>query len=324
MSTDLLSATSSLGQLSTESLDLESNLSAEVNGVLQDSSDPEAFSVLELPEPSPDLLSKDVHRTGTPRWDQAGETEPHREVLSSPLQPREGAEGGDATEPKEEPCPADGGPNSRQSPCQGQDSSVEAQEVGGLEPEAPLLDLPPVPSGLSWAPGAEGWLPETRADQGGTEETGPQQGLLMHMEAPGRLGSKAWPAGVGSDPGQRAGAASECAWGSGGGRGTPPVSALAAGTREPRPEHPSQDQALTSSDEEDIYGRGPPSSSSETSVAELGGSRSPQGLGRLAPQDAGLLKADQVRGLFSGKVTGRLVVFLLEDRNSVSTAKPAG
>lgn len=300
-SADLLSVTSSLGQLSTESPDLESSLSADVNGVLQDSSDPEAFSVLELPGPSPDLLSKEDTRTETPRWDQAGEMEPHGEVPSLPLRPRGDVEGGDVTEPREEPCPADHGPSSRQSPCQEQDSSVEAQEVGGLEPEAPqstlceapLLDLPPVPSSLSWAPCAEGWLLETGADPGGAEETGPEQGLPLHVEAPGHLGSGPWHAVIGSDTGQRAEATTECDLGRGGGRGTPPVSALAASTHEPRPEHPSRDQALTSSDEEDIYGRGLPSSSSETSVAELGGGRALQDPSQPAPEDAGLPKADQ-------------------------------
>ncbi|KAM5337362.1 tectonin beta-propeller repeat-containing protein 2 isoform 3-T3 [Glossophaga mutica] len=292
LNTDLLSATSSLGQLSTESPDPESSLGAEVNGVLQDSSDPEAFSVLEVPEPAPDVLSKDGNRMDTPRWNQAGGMEPHREP-NLPLQPRADVEGGDVTEPKEEPCPADDGPSSRQSPCQEQDSSAEAQEGGRLEPEAPLLDLPPVPSSLSWAPGAEGWLLETGADQGVTEETGQEQGLLMHMETPGHLGSKPWHAVVGSDAGQRAGATSEWDLGSGGGRGTPLVSALVASTHEHHLEHPSRDQALTSSDEEDIYGRGLPSSSSETSMAELGGSRSLQDLSQPAPEDAGLLKADQ-------------------------------
>ncbi|XP_053522060.1 tectonin beta-propeller repeat-containing protein 2 isoform X2 [Artibeus jamaicensis] len=301
LNADLLSATSSLGQLSTESADPESNLSAEVNGVLQDHSDPEAFSVLGVSEPAPDLLSEDDNRMATPRWTQAGEMGPHSEVLSLPLQLGEVVEGGDVTEPKEEPCPAHDGPDSRPSPCPEQDSSAESQEVGGLEPEAPqstlceapLLALPPVPSSLSWASGAQGGPLETRADQGGTEQTGQGQGLLMQVEAPGPLGSKPWPVVVGSDTGQRAGATSECDLGSGGGRGMPPVSALVASTYEPHLEHPSRDQALTSSDEEDIYGRGMPSSSSETSVAELGGSRSLQDLSRPAPEDTGLLKADQ-------------------------------
>ncbi|XP_036887660.1 tectonin beta-propeller repeat-containing protein 2 isoform X2 [Sturnira hondurensis] len=298
---DLLSATSSLGQLSTESPDPESNLGAGVNGVLQDHSDPEAFSILGVSEPTPDLLSEDDNRMEPPRWTQAGEMEPHSEVLRLPVQPGEDVEGGGFTEPKEEPCPADDGPNSRPSPCRELDSSAEAQEVEGLEPEAPqstlceapLLASPPVPSSLSWAPGAEGRLLESGADQGGAEETGPEQGLLTHMEAPGHLGSKPWHTVVGSDIGQRAGATSKHDLGSGGGRGPPPVSALVASTHEPPLEHPSRDQALTSSDEEDIYGRGLPSSSSETSMAELGGSRSLQDLSQLALEDAGLLKADQ-------------------------------
>ncbi|XP_054423717.1 tectonin beta-propeller repeat-containing protein 2 [Pteronotus mesoamericanus] len=307
LNTDLLSVASSLGsiadQLGTESPDLESNLSGEVNGVLQDNSDPEAFSVLEVPEPTPDLLREDDNRMEIPRWNQAGETEPEprSELLSLPLQPRNDVEGGDITEPEAEPCPADDGPSSRQSPCQEQDSSAEAQEAGALEPEyaqnmlreAPLLDLPPVPSSLSWAPSAERWPLETRADPGGTEDAGQEQSLLAPLEAPSHLGSEPWHAVTDDDTGHRAMAASKCDLGSMGGRQTPLAVALVASTHKPRLEHPSRDQVLTSSDEEDIYAHGLPSSSSEASVTELGGGRSLQDLSQPATEDAGLLKSDQ-------------------------------
>lgn len=306
LNTDLQSVTSSLGsivdQLSTESPDWESNLSGEVEGVLQENNDPEAFSVLEVPEPAPDSLNgEDGSRTETSRWDRASEMELYGGVLNLPLQPREGVEGGDVTETKWEPCPADDGSTSRQSPCQEQDSSTEAQEVGGLEPEdpqstlaeAPLLDLLPVPSSLSWAPSAESWLLEAKDDKGGTEETSGEQGLLTHMEAPGHLGSDPCHTVPDDETGQEAVVTSECDLGSVGGRLIPPGSALAASTHESRPEHSLRDPVLTSSDEEDIYAQGLPSSSSETSVAELGGSRSLQDLSQLAADDTGLLKSDQ-------------------------------
>lgn len=304
LNTDLLSTTSSLGsmvdRLSTESPDWDSSLSGEVNGVLRENHDPEAFSVLEAPEPAPDLLSED-DRMEIPRWSPAGELELHGGGLCLPLHPRGDVEGGEVTELEGEPRPADGGSSSRQSPCQDQDSPAEAQGVGGWEPEDPqctlseasLLDLPPVPSSPSGVPSAKGRLLEARANQGGAKESGGEQGLLTHMAAPGHLGSDPWHAVTDDDAGQRAVVASECDLGSVGGRLTPPVCALAAGAQDSRPEHSSRDQVLTSSDEEDIYAQGLPSSSSETSVAELGGSRSLQDLSQPADDDAGLLKSDQ-------------------------------
>ncbi|XP_040334227.1 tectonin beta-propeller repeat-containing protein 2 isoform X4 [Herpailurus yagouaroundi] len=301
LSTDLLSMTSSLGSIvdrsSTESPDRESNLSGEVNGVLQENNDPEAFSVLEVPEPAPDVLNEGRDsRPESPRWNHAGETEPHRGVWTSLLELREAVEGSDVTDLREEPCPADEGLNSRQSPWREQ-----AREAGDMEPddpqstfsEAPFLDSPPVPSSLSWAPQAEQRLPGTRVGEGSAEGPGKGQGFLTHVEAPGHLGSSPWHAVTDSDTGLKEMAASECDLGSAGGRRTPPVSALATRTREPPVEQPSRDQVLTSSDEEDIYAQGLPSSSSETSVTELGGSRSLQDLSQPGTEDTGLLKSDQ-------------------------------
>ncbi|KAF5920093.1 hypothetical protein HPG69_009836, partial [Diceros bicornis minor] len=306
LNTDLLSMTSSLGsimdRLSTESPDHESNLIGEVNGVLQGNNDPEAFSVLEVPEPVPDLLNKENDsRTEIPQCNQASKTKLHNGVLSSPLQAREDVEGSDVIELEEEPCPVDDGLNSRQSPCQEQASSAEAQEVGGMEPddpqstfsEAPFLDSLPVPSSLSWAPSAEQWLLGTRADEGSPEELSEEQGFLTHTDAPDHLGSNLWHAVTDDDTGQKAMATSECDLGDVGGRPTPPVSTLAASTHEHPLEQPSRDQVLTSSDDEDIYAHGLPSSCSETSVTELGGSRSLQDLSQPGTDDTGLLKSDQ-------------------------------
>nr|XP_019602748.1 PREDICTED: tectonin beta-propeller repeat-containing protein 2 [Rhinolophus sinicus]XP_019602749.1 PREDICTED: tectonin beta-propeller repeat-containing protein 2 [Rhinolophus sinicus] len=305
--TDLLSLTSSLGstmdQLSTESPDQESNLSSEANGVLQENHDPEVFSVLEVPEPAPDLLSEeDDSRTESSGLNLAGEPKPHSELLHSLSQAGRGGglDGSDLTE-LEEPCPADDGLSGRQSPCREQDSSAEAQEVGGWEPddpqgtfsEAPLLDSPPVPSSLSWAPSAEGWLLGTRADESSTEEPSGEQGFLGHVGAPGHLGSNPWHTVPDDDVDQQAVVSSECDLGRVGRQPAPLGSAVSASAHEPHLEQPSRDQALTSSDEEDIYAHGLPSSSSEMSVTDLGGSRSPQDLSQPAADDAGLLKSDQ-------------------------------
>lgn len=306
LNADLLSMTSSLGsimdRLSTESPDQESNLIGEVNGVLQENHDPEAFSVLDVAEPVPDLLKEENDsRTEIPQCNQAGEMEPHNGVLSSLLQPREDVEGSDVTELEEEPCPGHDGQSSRQLPCREQYSSAEAQEVGDMEPddpqstfsEAPILASPPVPSSLSWAPSAEEWLLGTRADEGSPEELSEEQGFLTHAEAPDHLSSNPWHAVIADDTGQRVMATSECDLGEVGGRLTPPVSTLAASVHEPRLEQPSRDQVLTSSDEEDIYAHGLPSSCSETSVTELGSSRSLQDLNQPGTDDTGLLKSDQ-------------------------------
>ncbi|XP_027427853.2 tectonin beta-propeller repeat-containing protein 2 isoform X1 [Zalophus californianus] len=305
LSIDLLSMTSSLGSIvdrsSTESPDQESNLSGEVNGVLQENNDPEAFSVLEVPEPAPDVLNEgNGDRPGLPRYNRADDTEPHSGVWTSLLELREAVEGSDVTELREEPCPADDGLNSRQSPCREQDSSAEAREAEDMpdDPqstfcEVPFLDSLPVPSSLSWAPHAEQRLPGTRADEGFAEEPSEEQGFLTHMGGPGHLGSHPWHTVTDSDTGLKEMVASECDAGSVGGQLTAPVSASAARTREPRLEQPSRDQALTSSDEEDIYAHGLPSSSSETSMTELGGSRSLQDLSQPGADDAGLLKSDQ-------------------------------
>lgn len=303
LNADLLSTASSLGsmadRLSTESPDWDSSLSGEVNGVLRQHHDPEAFSVLEAPEPAPDFLSGGV--TGeSPRCSPVGEMELPRARLCLALPPRGHVEGGEVTELEGEPRPAEDGPRSRQSPCQDQDSPAEAQGVGDWEPEDPpctsseasLLDLPPGPSSPSEVPSAEGRLLEAGANRGGAAGSGGELGPLVRVVAPGHLGPHPWHAVADDGLGQSTGGASGCDRGSVGGQLTPRACALAAGTQDSRPEHSSRDQALTSSDEEDIYAQGLPSSSSETSVAELGGSHSLQDLSQSADGDAGP-KSDQ-------------------------------
>ncbi|TEA29800.1 hypothetical protein DBR06_SOUSAS7110058 [Sousa chinensis] len=298
LSTDLLSTTSSLGstvdQSSTGSPDQECSLSGEASSVLPEYSDPETFSVLEAPFPAPDSLNEEGDgRTEIPLCDGAGETQPPSGGLSSPWHPREDAEGSDdIAELEEEPCPVSGGPRSTQSPCRERGSSAEAQEVGGVEPaepqstfpEAPLQGSPLVPSSLSWTPSAERWLPGTSA-----EEPSEEQGFRRHLGAPGHLGSSPRHAAADDDTGQKAMAASECDLGSAGGRRPRWVSASVASAHE----QPSRDQALTSSDEEDIYAHGLPSSSSETSVTELAGSRSLQDLHPPGTDEPGLLKSEE-------------------------------
>lgn len=302
LNTDLLSLTSSVlgssvDQLSTESPDQESSLSAEANTALQGSADPEVFSVLEVPESAPDVLGEGSDfGTEVPPCNSAQETPLLNGVLDSPLLPREDVEDSEVTGLKAEPSPVDDAPKHKEPPSREQDSAAEALELRDMEAEdlhgtseAPLLDLPMPHSIPSWAPGAEQWLPGTRADKGHTvEANSKEQDIPTHLGAPGSPGSHPRPVVTDEDAGQKETSASECDVGSVGGQLTPLVPALGAS-----PHEPSRDQALTSSDEEDIYAHGLPSSSSETSVTELRASYSLQDLNRPGADDATLLKSDQ-------------------------------
>lgn len=296
---DLPSVASSLGSImdrsSTGSPDQESSLSGEAAGVLPEYSDPEAFSVLEVPLPAPDLLNRGSDgRAEIPLDDGEGGTELPAGVVSSSWRPPELVEGSeDIVELEEEPRLADGGPG----------GAAEARGDGAMQPDGPqgtfseacILDSAAVPSHLSWAPSAEQQLPGATADEGRAEEPPEEQGFLMHVGAPHHLSLSPWHGAPDADTGQTAVVTSERDLG-GGGQLPPWASASAAGAQE----QPPRDQVLTSSDEEDIYGHGLPSSSSETSVTELGGGRSLQDLRQLGADDPGLLKADQVQGLLKG------------------------
>lgn len=305
LNTDLLSMSpsvlsSSVDPLSTESPDQESSLSAEVNGLLWENKDPEAFSILEVPESAPDFLAEqnDV-RTNIPQCDRVHEVEALSGGLDLPLLPREDVEGSDIPGLGEEPLPTDDGLNSEHLSFQEQNGPAEALMI--LEPhasqgtfsEAPLPGPLTEPSSLFCSPGAEQGLPATRVDEGSTTEPGKEQDTPSNAGAPCHLGSSPWHAVVEDDTGQKATSTSGCDVGSMHGQLPPEVSALVASTHEPWLEQPSQDQALMSSDEEDIYAHGLPSSSSETSVTDLGASRSLQDLSQPGADATGLLKSDQ-------------------------------
>ncbi|XP_073923223.1 tectonin beta-propeller repeat-containing protein 2 isoform X2 [Castor canadensis] len=276
LNTDLLSMTSSvlgssMDQLSTESPDQESTLS----GVLQENNDPETFSVLEVPESAPDFLDEENDiRTEIPQCTHMHEMGLLNGMLNLPLLPREGVGSGNITGLEEEPGPAGETANHTHLPFREWDSSAEAHEVEDVEPsdsqstfpEAPFLDSLMVPSSLIWPPSAEKWLSGARADEGSAEETSKEKDVRAQVEAPGHLGSNSWHAVADSDT---------------------------ASTHEPWLEQPSRDQALTSSDEEDIYAQGLPSSSSEMSVTEVGASRSLQDLGQPGTDDTTMFKSDQ-------------------------------
>ncbi|XP_023374638.1 tectonin beta-propeller repeat-containing protein 2 [Otolemur garnettii] len=302
LNADLLSMSSgvlgsSVDHLSTESPDQESNLSGEVNGILQENTDPETFSVLAVPDSAPVLVDeKNEIRTEILHCSHAHGLEPLGGMLSLPLLPRGDVEG-DVTELEEEPRPADGGPNGKQLLFQEQEHSAEAQDGEGVEssnPQSTFSEASLLDSSLTWVPAAEHeqWLPGTRTDEGSAEEPSKEQDILTTVGAPDHIGSNPWHTVTDSDRGQEEISTCECDLGGMGGQLTP-ISALAACTHEPWLEYTSRDQALTSSDEEDIYAHGLPSSASETSMTEIGASQSLQDLGQPGADDMGLLKSDQ-------------------------------
>ncbi|XP_004483593.2 tectonin beta-propeller repeat-containing protein 2 [Dasypus novemcinctus] len=295
-STDVLSLASSLpsshaDQLSSGSPDRESNLSSELNGTSQ-GNDSEAFSVLEAPGPTAGFLDADKdNRTAMPQCDQARDVGVHDGGLNSPWLPREHGDGGGVSELGEVPAPAAAGPTSQQLPSQEQDGAPGSQEAQDVQLEVPqstfsavpLLDLLTGPSSLSMAWGPEQAWPGPPADEGSVQEPREEQGFLTG------LGPQPWPEASEKHASREEVAVPDRALGLAGRTWNPP----AADTREPLPAQPSRDQALTSSDEEDIYAHGLPSSSSETSMTELGAGRSLQAQSRPVAGEPGLMRSDQ-------------------------------
>ncbi|KAM5273691.1 tectonin beta-propeller repeat-containing protein 2 [Ctenodactylus gundi] len=287
----------SADQWSTESPDQEGSLPGDVNGVTQEN-DSEAFGFLEAPVSAPGALEEeDAVTTGTPQCHPACDSQPLNGLLRLPLLLRDCVEVGDATGLEEEPGPTDSELAHRHSPSQEQDSSARAHEAEELEPEgphgplsgAPVLASLREPSPSNWSPSFAPWPPGTRADPGSLEGTRGARASPPHTGVPSHLGLGFWPAVISEDTGQTETSSSVCYVGSRGGQLPPLVST----TQERWPEQPSPDQALTSSDEEDIYAHGLPSSSSEASVTELRANCAQQDLSQPGADDTTLLKSDQ-------------------------------
>ncbi|XP_075803454.1 tectonin beta-propeller repeat-containing protein 2 isoform X3 [Microtus pennsylvanicus] len=299
LNTDLLSMTSSalgssVDQLSTGSPDQESNPSAEVNGIIQEDSGPEAFSVLEVPESASDPVDEE-NSTGKKIY-QCEHTQDMgllNGVLNLPFQPGEDGGGDDIVSgPEEEPGAVDG-VHAQVCLRKQEVNTVELSDPRSTFSEAPLLDSLTVPSSLSWPPGAEQWLPGLGVYEVSTEEASPEPDILAHVDVPSHPSSNPWHVVTNNDTDHKEMPASECDIGNVEGQVTPLVSALVASTHEHWLDKSFQDQAVTSSDEEDIYAHGLPSSSSETSVADLGAGRSLQDLSQPGTDDTTLLKTDQ-------------------------------
>lgn len=315
LNTDLLSMTSSVlgssvDQLSTESPDQESNPSGEVNGILQENNSPEAFHVLEVPGPAPDPADEENHtRKEASQCDHTQDTDLLSGVLTLPLLPEEDMGGADIISAcEEEPGPAASAAGHTDLCLQGQHSSAEEQEADAAESsgpqstfsEASFPESSALPSSLSWPPGAEQWLPGIGVREVSAGEASPETDILTQAEGPSHLSSNPWHLPTDCNTGQKETPTFECDMGTVEGQVTPLASASVASTHAHWLDQPLQDQAVTSSDEEDIYAHGLPSSSSETSVTELGAGRSLQDLSQPGAEEATLLKADQVCVLMQG------------------------
>ncbi|XP_050010581.1 tectonin beta-propeller repeat-containing protein 2 isoform X2 [Alexandromys fortis] len=291
LNTDLLSMTSSalgssVDQLSTGSPDQESNPSAEVNGIIQEDSGPEAFSVLEVPESASDPVDEE-NGTGKKIYqcDHTQDMGLLNGVLHLPFQPGEDGGGDDIVSgPEEEPGAVDG-VHAQVCLWKQEVNTMELSDPQSTFSEAPLLDSLTVPSSLSWPPGAEQWLPGLGAYEVSTEEASLEPDILAHVDVPSHPSSNPWHVVTNDYTDHKEMPAPE--------QVTPLVSALVASTHEHWLDKSFQDQAVTSSDEEDIYAHGLPSSSSETSVADLGAGRCLQDLSQPGTDDTTLLKTDQ-------------------------------
>uniref|UniRef100_H0UTE8 Tectonin beta-propeller repeat containing 2 n=1 Tax=Cavia porcellus TaxID=10141 RepID=H0UTE8_CAVPO len=162
----------------------------------------------------------------------------------------------------------------------GEDAEAESPE--SPFPEPLLLDSLEGPPSLSRASRAVWWPPKVMAEPASKEQDGS-----------GHLTVDLWAAVTDHDTGQKEMPPSEGDRESEGRQVALLMTASVAGTQRPRLEPPSQDPGLTSSDEEDIYAHGLPSSSSETSVTELRAGHSLQDLSQPGTDDPALLKSDQ-------------------------------
>ncbi|XP_007951307.1 tectonin beta-propeller repeat-containing protein 2 [Orycteropus afer afer] len=302
LTADLLSMTSSVlgssvDQLSTESADLESSLCGELNGGLPETNS-EPFSMLEVPESAPSFLGEESDdRAETLQRDLASDVDLLQGRCDAPL-----LLGADVdTDLGEEQSPAENRPSREPSPFQEQDGSPESPEAEEVEPSSPphkspavpRLDPLAVPFSVAVASGAEQPPPGPRTDGGCSLEPTEEPGFLLGLGGPSFLSPHPRHDGPGGDRSPAEVADPECDSGATGGQLDAPASVSSVSTHRPQLEQPSRDQTSTSSDEEDIYAHGLPSSPSEASVAELGGSRSLPEMGQPGADATGLLKADQ-------------------------------
>ncbi|XP_056667205.1 tectonin beta-propeller repeat-containing protein 2 isoform X2 [Monodelphis domestica] len=296
---------SSLDQMSTTSPDQQSIFSGELHGALQEN-DSETFSVLEVSESTPDLLDEEnesknemlkcSHKSGV----DIDNLDSNLPVLLS-----ENAETDDIPELKPICFLENDEQNSQESPNEEQVDFTELQKADETKHELIIqdtestseknfTDTQTVPLSPSTLPSFEEFLPGKRNDENWMEMPRTPECFSIN-KVPENFSSDSYHGPIKDNvlDQQKKLKVSEFELGKSGAESTPQVSASASIKHEVKIEQSLQEQVLTSSDEEDIYARGLPYSSSEASVAELGVSLSLQDMTKANLEETVLLKSDQ-------------------------------
>uniref|UniRef100_F7GJ62 Tectonin beta-propeller repeat containing 2 n=1 Tax=Monodelphis domestica TaxID=13616 RepID=F7GJ62_MONDO len=278
---------SSLDQMSTTSPDQQSIFSGELHGALQEN-DSETFSVLEVSESTPDLLDEEnesknemlkcSHKSGV----DIDNLDSNLPVLLS-----ENAETDDIPELK----PICFLENDEQNNETKHELIIQDTESTS---EKNFTDTQTVPLSPSTLPSFEEFLPGKRNDENWMEMPRTPECFSIN-KVPENFSSDSYHGPIKDNvlDQQKKLKVSEFELGKSGAESTPQVSASASIKHEVKIEQSLQEQVLTSSDEEDIYARGLPYSSSEASVAELGVSLSLQDMTKANLEETVLLKSDQ-------------------------------
>ncbi|XP_038599220.1 tectonin beta-propeller repeat-containing protein 2 [Tachyglossus aculeatus] len=301
LTTDLFSVASSFpgsstDQLSTTSLDQDSTLEGESLNVLQANNGSETFSVLGTPESALDLAVEERENINeTPPRTHESKVETDSLVSDLRLALIEDLGENEETECKQRPLAA----GDRQSLFPDQTDFTDQQRANETLDEMQLfhakrtfsvmnlLEIQTVPSNSRTVHHPEKSLAK-RGSVGSDVEKSEEPECVLIPKAPGNLNSSSQPELPEKNTCGKEHTICEIDSVRVGIKSNSQVPALANNAGDCRLE-----QVFTSSDEEDIYGRGLPYSSSETSVAEIGSSLSLQDMTRTGLEEAGLLKSDQ-------------------------------
>ncbi|XP_074069245.1 tectonin beta-propeller repeat-containing protein 2 isoform X3 [Macrotis lagotis] len=288
---------SSLDQTSTDSPDQQSIFSGELHNVLQENNDSEAFSVLEVSESTPDLVDlenesknemlKCNHKSGIDNL-----------VSRLPRLLTEDVNVDDTPELKLRHFLMDDEENNQESVSQEQDDFTELQKADETIHELKIqvaestfsekncTDTQTVPSSPTTLSSTEKLLPGRKNDENWIEVPGMPECFSVNVTLENLSSNPCHSLKKDNVLDQQKNIIlSEFDFGT---ESTPQVS-----VSPPKIEQSLQEQVLTSSDEEDIYARGLPYSSSEASVAELGCSLSLQDVAKTNIEETVLLKSDQ-------------------------------
>ncbi|XP_028914385.1 tectonin beta-propeller repeat-containing protein 2 isoform X1 [Ornithorhynchus anatinus] len=299
--TDLFSVASSFpgsstDQLSTTSLDRDSTFEGESLNATQGNNGSETFSVLGTPESALDLAVEERESINKiPQRTHESEVETDSLVSDLRLALTEDLGENEEIECKQRPSTAD----DRQSLFSDQNDFAEQQRANETLDETKLfhakrtfsvmnlLDIQAVPSSCRTVLQMEKSLAKRGSVGSDVEKSEEPECVLVPM-APGNLNSSSQPELTEKNACWKEHTICEIHSVSVGIKSNSQIPALANNAGDSRLE-----QVFTSSDEEDIYGRGLPYSSSETSVAEIGSSLSLQDMTRTGLEEAGLMKSDQ-------------------------------